>query len=198
VRLRDRIIDAAALLTAEQGWTAITMSGVAERVGISRQSIYNEVGGKEALGEAVLARELSDLLDAIRSAFASHPTRLPEALQQAVLQVIVRAEGNPTLRLVLGGPAGAGDDSLAALDRARKPAIARIGETIRTSLVAYPIESDDQDTDTAVDMIVRTTVSHAIHPAEPGAGAAQELTRGIARAGCRLLGWTGSEFAQRG
>ena len=44
--LRDRLIAAAVDLTVEQGWAALTMRGLAERIGVSRQTVYNELGSK--------------------------------------------------------------------------------------------------------------------------------------------------------
>ena len=49
---------AAARFTAEHGWGALTMGKLADLVGVSRQTVYNELGGKPQLAEAMVMREL--------------------------------------------------------------------------------------------------------------------------------------------
>ena len=45
----ERILAAAAEMTAELGWSGVTMAAVAERVGVSRQTVYNEWGTRDRL-----------------------------------------------------------------------------------------------------------------------------------------------------
>ena len=49
--LRTRILDAAIEVVAESGWSGVTMIAVGERAGVSRQSVYNEIGSKPQLGQ---------------------------------------------------------------------------------------------------------------------------------------------------
>ena len=39
-------MDAAVRLTAQIGWSQVTMARLAQEVGVSRQTVYNEVGTK--------------------------------------------------------------------------------------------------------------------------------------------------------
>lgn len=48
------------------------MGRVAEQVGISRQSLYKEIGSKAALGEAVIAREAEQLLAGVIGQLRAH------------------------------------------------------------------------------------------------------------------------------
>ena len=50
---RERVVDAAVRLTAQIGWSQVTMARLAEEVGVSRQTVYNEVGTKPGLAEAM-------------------------------------------------------------------------------------------------------------------------------------------------
>ena len=55
--MRERVIDAALELTTETGWAQVTMGALADAVGVSRQTVYNEIGTKPRLAEAmILAR----------------------------------------------------------------------------------------------------------------------------------------------
>ena len=56
-QLRDRLLDAARAITTADGWSALTMGAVAGRAGISRQHLYNEIGTKQDLGDALISRE---------------------------------------------------------------------------------------------------------------------------------------------
>ena len=80
----ERIVSAASELTAEAGWSAITMAKLAERVGVSRQTVYNEIGTKNALAEAIILAELGALLLAVvNTAFDAHPGDLVGAIEGA-------------------------------------------------------------------------------------------------------------------
>ena len=43
---RERLLEEAAELTRAGGWQSITMAKLADRVGVSRQTVYNEIGTK--------------------------------------------------------------------------------------------------------------------------------------------------------
>ena len=59
---RERVVDAAVRLTAQIGWSQVTMARLAQEVGVSRQTVYNEVGTKPGLAEAMILRELDRFL----------------------------------------------------------------------------------------------------------------------------------------
>src|SRR4051794_26638863 len=42
--LRERLVAAGVAFTTEQGWSQVTMARLAEAVGVSRQTVYNEIG----------------------------------------------------------------------------------------------------------------------------------------------------------
>ena len=72
--MRERIVGAAAAMTTESGWSAVTMGALADRVGVSRQTVYNEVGTKPGLAEAMILHELDRFLGVVTAAFDAHPT----------------------------------------------------------------------------------------------------------------------------
>ena len=96
-----RVIAAAAELTAETGWSAVTMGKLAERVGVSRQTVYNELGNKAALAEAMVLRELEAFLRGVESAFDDNPDDLVAAIRAAAESALTRAVTNPLLHAVL-------------------------------------------------------------------------------------------------
>ena len=96
--LRERIVAEAAALTSEVGWAAVTMAALAARVGVSRQTVYNEVGSKPALGEAMVLRELERFLGVVGEAFDDHPRDLDAAVRAAVRAVLDLAADSALLR----------------------------------------------------------------------------------------------------
>ena len=72
---RDRMLAAAARFTAEHGWGALTMGKLADLVGVSRQTVYNELGGKPQLAEAMVLRELELFLELRRLGVPGQPRR---------------------------------------------------------------------------------------------------------------------------
>lgn len=51
--LRDSVLDAMRELLTRRDWSSITLAAVAEAAGVSRQTIYNEFGSRQALPRAM-------------------------------------------------------------------------------------------------------------------------------------------------
>ncbi len=103
--VRDRLIEAAAAITCESGWAAVTMGKVAARAGFSRQTVYNELGSKPALGQAMVMRELDRFLAAVEEELDSHDD-LVEAIRSAADRTLRMAQQNPLLDAVLASAHG--------------------------------------------------------------------------------------------
>ncbi|MGY4531696.1 AcrR family transcriptional regulator [Pseudomonas sp. TE3786] len=82
---RERILDCALLLVVEGGFAALTMHGLAERVGIATGSLYRHFRGKGELAAEVFTRASQREVDALAASLAlpgSEPQRLAAALHQ--------------------------------------------------------------------------------------------------------------------
>lgn len=64
-RTRQRILDAAQRLFAQQGYEGTTLRQVAEQAGIREPGLYNHFVGKQALYEMVLYRALQPMAQAV-------------------------------------------------------------------------------------------------------------------------------------
>ena len=98
--LRDRLLDAAASAYREQGWRRLTMAKIADRAGVSRQTVYNEFGTKQQMAEQLIMRELETFLAIVRERFEAESEFVP-AVRAAVEGALVTAERNALLRSVL-------------------------------------------------------------------------------------------------
>jgi AcrR family transcriptional regulator len=58
---REEVLDATLALADEQGLDAVTMRGVARRLGVTPMALYRHVGDKQALLDALVERLLDEL-----------------------------------------------------------------------------------------------------------------------------------------
>src|SRR5690625_1071033 len=71
----ERVLDAAADLFAEKGYSATSLGDVADRVGIRSPSVYNHFRSKEALYLAVLERLLERFNEPLAERLSEPVTR---------------------------------------------------------------------------------------------------------------------------
>lgn len=88
---RERVIDAAAKIFVERGYAGTTMRAVATQVGFRAASLYYYYRSKEDLIEAVLARGMGSVADAVRVSLAALP---PEATARARIEAATFAHLN--------------------------------------------------------------------------------------------------------
>lgn len=173
---RDKILSAAVELTASGGWASLTMASLAARAGVSRQTVYNEFGNRERLGEAMVLRELAGFWLPVEDAFDAHPDDLLAAIHQAVESVLTAARDQPVLQAILSGGQGADVGLLPLLTTNAGELIELAKSMIRSRSVAYDLDMDDAARLATLDTIVRMIFSHLTTPAvEPGQ-AADDLT----------------------
>ncbi|MFD4178919.1 MULTISPECIES: TetR/AcrR family transcriptional regulator [Streptomyces] len=81
----DRFLDAAVDLIADVGWDHVTLQAVADRAGVSRATLWRQVGGKDALREGLLRRLSLDYRESLwpaLTAAGNGQERLRQALEQ--------------------------------------------------------------------------------------------------------------------
>jgi AcrR family transcriptional regulator len=172
LRTHERVVAAAAELTLEEGWAGVTMGKLADRVGVSRQTVYNEVGSKPQLAEEMVLAELAKFLAVVDAAFDEQPADLVEAIRAASRGVLELARSNALLQAVISRSYGAETELLPLLTTRNDALMLAATEAVRARVTAYPIDIDDRHLDAAIDMVVRLVLSHVVHPlGEPAATA---------------------------
>ncbi|WP_246000272.1 TetR/AcrR family transcriptional regulator [Nocardioides pocheonensis] len=161
---RARLIAQAAELTRSGGWQAITMAKLADRVGVSRQTVYNEIGSKRQLAEAMIMHELEVFLQAVDAAFEEHPESLVDAIREAATRVLEMARTNPLLHAVLSASHGAESALLPLLTTQVEPLIEAAHGLVRRHLDTYDHGLDEDRIDPLVDMVIRLVLSHVTAP----------------------------------
>ncbi|MFH8839440.1 TetR family transcriptional regulator [Streptomyces sp. NPDC017868] len=179
--LREQVLDAAYRLVAADGWGGLRMAGIARAAGISRQTLYNEFGSKEAIGQALVQRELEGFLLGIQRELDAHRSQLEAAAAAGVGYTLQQAVDNPLIKGVLLAARGGEDDLLAYLTTRPEPVFG----TAMTMLDAYATEAwpdvDEESRGLAVETIVRLTVSHIVQPVGPPEESARRIARITAR-----------------
>lgn len=181
--MRERVVDAAVGLTSELGWSQVTMAKLADAVGVSRQTVYNEIGTKSGLAEAMILRELDRFMAVVSVAFDAHPDDLVGAIRAASQTVLELAHGNPLLHAVVSATHGA-DTELLPLLTTHADSLLVVAKGIITERIApYGLELDAARLDVAIDMVVRVVLSHVMAPT----GSPEDTARGIAWIAERVL-----------
>ncbi|CAL9455428.1 hypothetical protein SUDANB145_02525 [Streptomyces sp. enrichment culture] len=99
---RESLLDAAGAALARRPWSAVRMVDVAASAGVSRQTLYNEFGGKEGLARALVRREADGFLAGVDRALAC-PGGPDARLTAAAEWTTAAARRNALVRALLTG-----------------------------------------------------------------------------------------------
>jgi AcrR family transcriptional regulator len=171
----DRIVAAAAELTAETGWAVITMTKLADRVGVSRQTVYNEIGSKPRLAEEMVLRELTLFLAAVERSFDEHPDDLVAAIRGACREVLEIAQDNRLLKAVVSATHGADTELLPLLTTHAEPLLETAKAVVRSRVATYEVPLPPARLDAAIDLIVRVVLSHVMQPSASPSSTADDI-----------------------
>lgn len=174
--IRDRLVEAATEVTTTQGWSSVTMARLADAVGVSRQTVYNEIGTKTALAEAMILGELARFLESVDNAFISHPDDLHTAIGAAVVGVLEFAEGNALLKAIVSATHGADTELLPLLTSHSGTLMVTAKLVVGEHLMAFDVPLEAWQLDGLIDAIVRIVLSHVMQPSGPPQAVADVIT----------------------
>ncbi|RDI32128.1 TetR/AcrR family transcriptional regulator [Lentzea flaviverrucosa] len=172
---RQPIVEAAIEMTARDGWAAVTMTRLAEQVGVSRQTVYNEIGSKNSLADAMLAHELDRFLTAISAAFDRHADNLVEAVHDAVRDVLELARGNLLVRAIASATHGADTELVPLLTTQAETLLTDVKAMLAARVESYRTGLTGEQVEVLVDLMTRTVLSHVVQPTGTPAGTADGL-----------------------
>jgi AcrR family transcriptional regulator len=171
-QLREELVDAAAAIVAEGGWQGLRMQAIADQVGVSRRTVYNEFGNKTLLAEALILRVTTRFLDEVEAVLAS-ATELSTGWEQAVLSALRAARSDPTMSAVLTGSDSSEflplltSEGTAVIDYATD----RMATAARERWTHLPPRS----THLAAEATVRLALSHIVRPGPSPETAAHDI-----------------------
>lgn len=171
---RDSLLDATGELLAESAWSDVKMAGVAERAGVSRQTLYNAFGSREELAQAYLMREAERFLAAIEQAVTANADDPRRALTQAAELFLSLVSTHPMVRAISTQEG----EQLVAMATTRGGALLtgmtdRLSELILTN---WP-EVDPEGARLLAATLVRLAISHAVLPMGAPERTAADITR---------------------
>src|SRR4051794_10248785 len=176
---RDALLDAAYDAAVCGDWARTRMADVALAAGVSRQTLYNEFGSKDALAQALAMREIQRFIDGTERALdEAHPDDPIQAVGAAALYTLQQAADNPLLKAALI------DDTsglLAFLTTRGGPAISAARAIFETSSPPPGPPLPRAPIPPAAEAIPRLTVSYLVLPADVPAEVVAERLADLAR-----------------
>ncbi|MGH3349616.1 MAG: TetR family transcriptional regulator [Nocardioides sp.] len=171
---RQRILDAAVEMTTEAGWASVTMSRIAERCGISRQTVYNDIGAKPALAKSLILRELEQFLAVVSTAFDEEDEFIA-AIRRATYAVLDRAQDNKLLHAVVSATHGADTELLPYLSSHSEGLLDYSTEIIHKHITRFDHGLTPVQAEAAIEMMVRVVLSHVMQPTKSPAETADDI-----------------------
>lgn len=176
MKVRDLLIASAREVTTEAGWASVTMSSVANRAGVSRQTIYNTFGDKRHLAEALVMNELTSFLTIVDDAFDPLPSRLEDGVRVAGRGCLEFAATSPLVREIIGAGHGVESELLSLITTDSALLRRTAAEQLFSHAASYDLGLEDGGLRSLCDMAVRLTLSMVVSPE----GSPEEMAERIA------------------
>jgi AcrR family transcriptional regulator len=173
--LRQSILDATGELLNDSPWANVTMAGIAERAGVSRQTLYNEFGSRNELAQAYVMREASSFLEPVEAAVAENASDPRAALGAAFRAFLSMAETHPVVRAITS--AEEGDELLALVTIRGGPLLQEVGERLARFLKGSWPQLAIGDARLVSDTLIRLAISHAALPSASPERTAASISR---------------------
>lgn len=157
----DPYLDATASVLERQGWSKTTIPDIARLMGVSRTTVYRQLGSVDAAVRLLVARELRRLADSLPRAVPQQDGA--EAICRVLAATVGFLSGHPVIRKLVqdepGVIAAAAVSGHTALVATLRPAIAPALEAGMASGAVAP-----RDVDIMVEWIVRIGTSLVLNP----------------------------------
>jgi AcrR family transcriptional regulator len=184
---RAALLDAAYHAAVSGDWARTRMADVARSAGVSRQTLYNEFGSKEALAQAMAMREVEQFLEGTERALEDAHHHDPiQAVAAAALYTLQQAADNPLLKAALIDD---GSGLLSFLTTRGEPAMAAAKASFERYYATHWPDLSPHDIAVAAETITRLTISYLVLP---GDEPAETLATRLADLARKLLGRTSS------
>lgn len=174
--LRSRILDAATRLLAEHDWSEVTMARIGEAAGVSRQSVYNEVGSKPQLAHLLVGREFDGFMAVVAAELDDRGT-LRADVARAARTVLERAADNPVLRAVVSSAHGETSELLPLLTTQAEPLFDEATSVVMERIDGHytGVTTDPSVLKCSVSAVVRLVFSHVMQPGDRPAVVADDI-----------------------
>ncbi|AHH93951.1 TetR family transcriptional regulator [Kutzneria viridogrisea] len=171
--LREQLLAATAELLAERGFRGLRMADVAAATGVSRQTVYNEFGGKDELVAAVARHKTAEFVDGIAARLTAAGGLLA-GIECAIDYALRHATEDRLVNSILTGTDA--EDLLPLLTTRALPVLLPLVEQLSAHLLAHRPGLPPEQALLYAETGVRLTVSHLLMPTGDPALAASTIT----------------------
>ncbi len=171
--LRNTLLDAACEQLQTSRWADVTMADIALAAGVSRQTLYKEVGTRDEFAQVLVIREADRFLLAVEHAVGAHLDAPAAALAAAFDVFLAAAAENPLVRAIVHGHGA--EELLALFTTHGQPLVERATERLAAVLLAsWPLVARD-DARLLSECLVRLAISYAALPTGPASMTAASI-----------------------
>jgi AcrR family transcriptional regulator len=179
---RDALLDAAYDAAVCGDWSRTRMADVARAAGVSRQTLYNEFGSKDALAQAMAMREVERFIAGTEAALdEAGPDDPIQAVGAAALYTFQQAADNPLLKAALVDAEGG---LLSFLTSRGEPAMTAARGSFERYYATHWPDLPAGDIRVAAETITRLTFSYLV---SPGDAPAETIATSLAALAKKLL-----------
>jgi AcrR family transcriptional regulator len=171
-RLRAEIVAAAGAEVLARGWDGLRMQAIADAVGISRQTVYNEFGGKPGLARALVEAMAHRYIDEVEC-IVEQSSQVTGALLATVRRTLELFGDDPLFKTIL---APDGSATFLPLYTSEGAALVNlVTERMSTIVIRRFPRLDPERMRIATGAITRLVISHVVLPIAPSEQVAEEM-----------------------
>ena len=176
--IRESLLDAAHAALVRGDWARARMADIAAAAGVSRQTLYNEFGSRDALLQELVLREAGRFLDGARQAVRNSTGGPDQAVSDAMLWSLGQAHMDPLVKVALTDDAAG---LLPFLTTRSTAIILLFRDNVTATLCDRWPDLDQAEVALVIEMATRLSISYLIVPTEPDESAAEHITQLVRR-----------------
>ena len=169
--IRKALLDAAYDAAVTTGWDRVRMADVAAAAGVSRQTLYDQFGGRDGLAQALALYETERFLDGVERAMDTHGADVVSAIEAAASYALRASRDNPLVRAILTETAGL----LPYMTTRAEPVLTAAKDRLVGYVAAHFPEVDSANLAEAGEVVVRLALSYIVLPGPTAPQAARRI-----------------------
>jgi AcrR family transcriptional regulator len=168
------LLGAATDLLRDYRWSEVSMAAIAERAGVSRQTLYNEFGSRDEFAQSYVMQQANDFLASVDATIVANGSDPQRALGAAFERFLSAAAENPMVRAILVRDPGA-DDLFALFTTRGGPVIQLATDRVAHAICKQWPSADEAEVRFAAECLVRLAISHASLPTDTNEKTARSI-----------------------
>ncbi len=188
--LRDTMLDAVGRLLSDRPWAQITMSDVARAAGVSRQTLYKELGTRDEFAQQFVIREGTRFMNEVEQAVLARLHDVHGAIEAGLEVFLTMAFEDPLMRMLLEDDGTGG--MLPLLTTQSRPVLEWASERLSQAMHAGWPDIDSDTAEVLADTFVRLALSYVTMPRDTPREAAQMAAGLLAPTMERAVGGVGA------